>query len=86
MDPKKKSKRTTKDSFESMSIKCPFFKAHGERSVCCEGVERGSKLELSFRNATQKQKYVSKFCSEHHRLCLIARMNDLKYDEDGILK
>ncbi|MBQ8345702.1 MAG: hypothetical protein IJY42_05515 [Clostridia bacterium] len=75
--------REDKRQFESKQIGCPFFKSQRERSICCEGVERNSHLELSFRRADQKKRYTSTYCAKNFRSCLIARMNDLKYDDTG---
>ena len=80
MAAKKKSKNV---SWESKYIECPFFKSMKEKSVCCEGIEKGSRLELSFRSAEQKRNYIATHCSSRYRYCLIARMNDLKYDDEG---
>ena len=80
-----KKKRRSRITSESMCVRCPYFKGQTAKSVFCEGVESGSRIELSFRTEKQRHLYASKYCTENYRLCMIARMNDLKYDEEGNL-
>lgn len=70
--------------FDSM-VKCPFYLRASEknRSISCEGVQRGSSCRTTFQRKKQLERQISLRCASHYKSCPIYRAAMEKYEEQG---
>ena len=50
-------------------IRCPYFIAHSERAILCNGVIPGTRTEHKFKYAAEKTKQQNIFCEGCYEKC-----------------
>jgi len=50
-------------------ILCPFFRAHNEKEILCEGHVPGSKTIIRFNTVAEKKKQQTIFCEGCYERC-----------------
>ena len=72
MKTKKKTERRTSSTVGCDKICCPYFIAHGEREIVCEGMIEGTKGSTIFRAGRDKAMHEQIYCEDHWGKCEIA--------------
>ena len=50
-------------------ILCPFFHAHGDRTILCEGNIPDTRSEVKFKNKVEKNQHQTIFCEGCYNKC-----------------
>ena len=71
----------SKSKWASSAAKCPFYIYETADRVVCEGITRGSKLQLHFDDRGKASAYKSRHCNDVHgcKECEIAKVLLKKY-------
>jgi hypothetical protein len=67
-------------------VKCPFYKkdSRENRSICCEGFEKDSMMELKFKNLEQREKHLGCYCVSRYESCPAYQCTyGAKYRDEG---
>ena len=67
--------------YESPYVECPFYKYERYFMIVCEGVAKGSTLQLSFSGKGKKSDYRMRVCERNYKDCPIACMLEKKWEE-----
>lgn len=61
---------------------CPFYRADGGRSICCEGITDESGLRLTFATVRAKEQQMDIFCRTRHcAKCELYTAIHARYDD-----
>lgn len=65
------------------AIGCPYFVAHGNRDIMCEGIIEGSRTVTKFRSAEEKTFHQETFCEKCWKKCEIyASVKHFRWDDE----
>lgn len=71
-------------SYMAKDVICPYYKKDEGVKVCCEGVgEESSSLYIVFPSPRKRIEYQRQKCCGDYNTCLVAAMNNRKYEEDN---
>lgn len=69
------------ESFESSSVKCPFYKGDQINLIRCEGIcETSMTVTHWFKSKEIRLKYQHRYCDQDYKLCPCYLTNMEKYD------
>ena len=69
--------------YVSKYAQCPFYHKEDQRKLFCEGVEKGTAIQLSFDTNVHHKDYKQELCcSPNWKDCRIAKMLEEKYGEN----
>ncbi len=63
-------------SYNSASVKCPFYVKDKPNYIVCEGIVHGTKVHLWFSGEKKKTKYIQEHCYHICQRCPIADMHE----------
>lgn len=72
-------------SYLQVNVLCPFYALDVNRPsyIQCEGIDDTNMLALKFRNKTNKNEYMKKYCmSQHYERCLLYQAAYEKYKNE----
>ena len=62
-------------------IKCPFYKRTEAVKIHCEGVEDSLSIHIVFPSPDVRKDYQHSYCcTDKYRRCLVAQMNEKKWE------
>lgn len=64
-------------------VKCPYYKGEEKQKIFCEGVLEGSAIHLAFDTNPNLREYKNRFCKGRYNRCLLAEMQNRKYDYEA---
>ena len=50
-------------------LRCPFFMAHGEQEIKCEGVIDGTSIKTTFCSRDEKRWHQEIYCEKEYKRC-----------------
>lgn len=53
------------------NIRCPFFVAHSQNEIVCEGIIQGTRISQKFRKGEEKKFQQQCFCECQYKKCEI---------------
>ena len=65
--------------YSSADVKCPFYMTEDVMKIHCEGLEKGSKTVLEFKNKRFKQMVKERYCEKDYEKCKLYQTLDRKY-------
>lgn len=74
-----------KQCWEAADVRCPFYKkdSREERSIRCEGFEKGCLVESRFQSLPQRERHMGRYCVSRYEDCPVYKSTyDSKYRED----
>ena len=69
---KKQQTRRPSSTAGCDKICCPYFKAHGEREIVCDGLIDGTKTSIGFKAERERAMHEGIYCENHWGKCEIA--------------
>lgn len=69
MNKKNKRESITSETAGTSYIKCPFFKAHNNMEIHCEGLIDGCRNCTRFRKTANKIFHQKTFCENQYKRC-----------------
>lgn len=67
--------------YRDKNVQCPFYVCESKRVITCEGIQKGTCLNVSFLNSLDKKAYKKIQCTKINCSCRISRMLELKYGD-----
>lgn len=68
-------------TYESVNVKCPFYKEDARNQIRCEGIcETSTSTVHMFRDQKTRLKYQKKYCEARYKDCPCFRQNMTKYE------
>ena len=67
----------------SPNVVCPYYRCEERQKIICEGVERNTKINLTFATPPQLKNYKSRFCEGKYGGCMLADMQERKWADAG---
>lgn len=61
---------------------CPYYKRDDKQMICCEGIESGTVIRLTFSSAIRHKDYKDQYCRHCWRQCQVAQMQNRRYEYD----
>lgn len=68
-------------SYMAKDVKCPYYLKEEGVKIHCEGVEDNTYIHLVFASAKIRRDYQLNKCCNNYNRCLIAAMNNRKWEE-----
>lgn len=69
-------------NWDKWYVRCPFFaRDDGKKTICCEGITEGCKINLTFKSKDDYAIHVATFCKEHFERCEIHRAVMMQYED-----
>lgn len=69
-------------SYADKNVLCPFYSREEPTKLFCEGVVRGTSLNLNFRDTNLKVSYKNKLCKSKYHDCLLCKALTKKYYDE----
>lgn len=70
-------------SYIAKDVQCPYYKKDDGVKICCEGIEEeSSSVHIVFPSAHKRVEYQRQKCCRDYNTCLIAAMNNKKWEEE----
>lgn len=66
-------------TYSAMNVKCPYYRATGDKYIECEGVACDTKNKIMFTTARRRSEHQSRHCFKYPNECPIAKANEEKY-------
>lgn len=73
-------------TYDSIKIKCPFYIKDKPNYIICEGVVKGSRVNLWFRSDKRKKEYIEAHCNKICNNCHIASMHEERVRQEQAKK
>ena len=64
----------------SVYVKCPYYRREEKQKIFCEGVSQGTSIHLAFGSPQQRKQYETIYCKGDWSRCLLAQMQNRKWD------
>ncbi len=64
------------DSYNAPNVKCPFYVKDKPHYIVCEGVCKGTRVNLWFSSEKKRKAYISEHCNQVCTKCHIAKMHE----------
>ena len=72
------------ETFMCKHVRCPYYIKDEGVKIRCEGIDEDSTtIHLVFPSAKARKDYQWKKCCRDYGTCLIAKMNDRKWERKG---
>ena len=71
-------------NYMAKNVKCPYYVKEDGAKIHCEGVEEGTYIHQVFASPDMRRNYQTDICCDEYDTCPIAKMNDLKWEEDEV--
>ena len=65
--------------YDSVDVKCPFFRSGSKRKISCEGITDECITSLIFISEAERKFHKKVFCDNRYENCEIFRMLEDKY-------
>lgn len=70
----------------AVNIKCPYYRATGDKYIECEGPVNETKNKMMFQSVKKRHDFQEKNCFKCKNLCPIADAIEKKYEnEKGVI-
>lgn len=66
--------------WSSVKVTCPYYMGEREKSIACEGITSGTKLNVLFASKERKKSFKRDNCESFRRTCPIHQMLEEKYE------
>ena len=69
-------------TWQSVHVRCPFYRSDGEREISCEGLWPGTTLTVTrFRAPRQTLEHMQRLCMSRYTQCRLYSRIEEKYED-----